>query len=97
MQRIVLFIISLLLFVSCCESTDNVDIGYTNTYKSINVKDEYKVYGYCDYIRVYVFEIDNHEYIGSPYSENFIHSPNCKCHEKFYNNQSVGNSYGWSY
>jgi len=86
MQRIVLFIIGLLLFVSCCESTENSSINYnityTTTYKRINVKDEYKIIGYSDHMRIYVFEIDNHEYIGDPYSGYFIHSPNCNCHKE---------------
>lgn len=85
MQRIILFIVSLLLFVSCCESPENssvYDVTYTTTYKRINVKDEYKIIGYSDHMRIYVFEIDGHEYLGDPYSGYFIHSPNCNCHKE---------------
>ena len=66
MQKIILFIVSLLLFVSCCEPTKNssvnYDVTYTTTYKRINVKDEYKIIGYSEHIRIYVFEIDGLNY-----------------------------------
>lgn len=86
MRKIVLFIFSLLLFTSCCGSVENSsinhDVTYTTTYKRINVKDEYKITGYSDHMRIYIFEIDGHEYIGDPYSGYFIHSPSCNCHKE---------------
>lgn len=79
MQRIVLFTLSLLMIIGCCGNTDT-SVSFTNTYKSIQVKEEYKVYGCTTHTRIFVFEIEDHEYIGDPYSNYFIHSPNCNCH-----------------
>ena len=82
MQRIILFIISLLLFVSCCDSSTDTSVSYRDTYKSIQVKEEYKICGYGTHIRIFIFKIEGHEYIGDPYSDYFIHSPNCNCHKE---------------
>ena len=82
MQRIILFILSLLLSISCCENSTDTNVSYTDTYKSIQVKEEYKVYGYNTHTRIFIFEIEGHEYIGDPCSNYFIHSPNCNCHKE---------------
>lgn len=66
--------------MGCCSNSTDTSVSFTNTYKSIQVKEEYKVYGYSTYTRIFVFEIEGHEYLGDPYSNYFIHSPNCKCH-----------------
>lgn len=82
MQRIVLFTLSLLMIIGCCSNSTDTNVSFTNTYKSIQVKEEYKVYGYNTHTRIFVFEIEGHEYLGDPYSNYFIHSPNCKCHKE---------------
>lgn len=70
----------LILVVSCCVSTGQV--GYTDSYETIQAKNEYVVRGYNNAMRIYVFDINDHEYIGNVYSDTFIHSPNCKCHKE---------------
>lgn len=98
MRKIILLILELILCLSCCESSNSsidYNISYTHEYKRINVKDEYKVFGYDDYIRVYVFDIDGHEYIGNPSIEYFIHSPNCKCHKKLCTSSDLLSQPSW--
>jgi hypothetical protein len=67
------------MIIGCCGNSTDTNVSFTNTYKTIQVKEEYKVYGYNTHTRIFVFEIEGHEYIGNPYSNYFIHSPNCNC------------------
>lgn len=56
MQRIILFTLSLFMIIGCCGNSTDTNVSFTNTYKTIQVKEEYKVYGYNTHTRIFVLK-----------------------------------------